>query len=172
MTLSCIHAGVYLVLNESVLEVNSTSLPARDVQTVHCHSDNKDAFSESQQTSAGWTFPNGTKVLPTGEPVTATIDTRGRLALTRVGNSSLPAGQYCCRAKDARNQERTVCIQVEPGETIQVESQYPVYIHHISIHCIEPSAVAGTVIGGVVAAIVVILVILVIIGAVIFWMYR
>ncbi len=124
------------MFNESVLEVNSTSLPARDVHTVHCHSDNKNAFN-SDTSNNGWTFPNSSKV-PFSDGLAIVVkDAEGkRLVLTRVGNSSLPAGQYCCRAKDATNQERTVCIHVEPGEAIQVELLYPVYSYHLPIHCI------------------------------------
>ncbi len=99
-----LYTGVFLVYNESVLEENSTSLSERDIQTVHCFSDNKNTPIHE------WTFPNNSKV-PIEGPVVAIRD-GDNLVLTRVGNNILPAGQYCCRAQDARNNQHTLCVQV------------------------------------------------------------
>ena len=102
-----LYTGVFLVYNESVLEENSTSLSERDIQTVHCFSDNKNTPMHE------WTFPNNSVVPVQGKegPVVAIRD-GDNLVLTRVGNNILPAGQYCCRAQDARNNQHTLCVQV------------------------------------------------------------
>ncbi len=98
------------MFNNSVLD-NTTSVPARDVHVIQCHSDKADTFNGQQ----GWTFPNGTKITNISTLVVATRE-GGHLALTRVGNSSLPAGEYCCKAQDARGTSHTLCVHVNPGE--------------------------------------------------------
>ncbi len=105
------YSGVFLMFNGSVLD-NTTSVPARDVNVIQCHSDKTDTFDEDQH---GWSFPNGTKITNISTLAVATRE-GGHLALTRVGNSSLPAGKYCCKAQDARETSHTLCVHVNPGE--------------------------------------------------------
>ena len=99
------------MFNNSVLD-NTTSVLARDLRVIQCHSDKTDTFNEDQH---GWTFPNSTKITNISTLAVATRE-GGHLALTRVGNSSLPAGEYCCKAQDARETSHTLCVHVEPGE--------------------------------------------------------
>ncbi len=107
-------SGVFLMFNNITLNDNTTSVPARDVRVIQCHSDKTDTFDEDQH---GWNFPNGTKVTNISTLAIATRE-GGHLALTRVGNSSLPAGEYCCKAQDARGTSHTLCVHVEPGEGV------------------------------------------------------
>ncbi len=100
------------MFNDSALDDNTTSVPARDVSVIQCHSDKTDTFDEGQH---GWTFPNGTKITNISTLAVATRE-GGHLTLTRVGNSSLPAGEYCCKAQDARGNSHTLCVRVNPGE--------------------------------------------------------
>ena len=102
------------MFNDSVLDDNTTSVLARDVRVIQCHSDKTDTFDEDQH---GWNFPNGTKITNISKLAVA-IREEGHLALTRVRNSSLPAGEYCCKAQDARGTSHTLCVSVhvEPGE--------------------------------------------------------
>ena len=103
---------MFLTFNSSALDDNTTSVPARDVRVIQCHSDKTDTFNEDQH---GWKFPNSTKVTNISTLAVATRE-GGHLALTRVGNSSLPAGEYCCKAQDARGTSHTLCVHVEQGE--------------------------------------------------------
>ncbi len=97
------------MFNGSALDDNTT---ARDVHVIQCHSDKTDTFDEGQH---GWTFPSSTKITNISTLAVATRE-GGHLTLTRVGNSSLPAGEYCCKAQDARGTSHTLCVHVEPGE--------------------------------------------------------
>ena len=107
-------SGVFLMFNDIALNDNTTSVPARNVRVIQCHSDKTDTFDKDEH---GWTFPNSTKITNISKLAVATRE-GGHLALTRVGNSSLPAGEYCCKAQDARGTSHTlcVCVHVEPGE--------------------------------------------------------
>ncbi len=100
------------MFNDSIFNDNTTSVPARDVRLIQCHSDKSDTFDEDQH---GWKFPNSTKITNISTLAIATRE-GGHLALTRVGNSSLPAGEYCCKAQDARGTNHTLCVHVEQGE--------------------------------------------------------
>ncbi|XP_064386521.1 uncharacterized protein LOC135335055 isoform X2 [Halichondria panicea] len=134
-------AGVFLMFNGSALDHNTTSVLARDVRVIQCHSDKTDTFDDYQH---GWTFPNSTKITNISTLAIATQE-GGHLALTRVGNSSLPAGEYCCKAQDARGTSHTLCVHVEQ----------------------EPSSSSTAMVGGIAAAIVILVVAILIIGAVI-----
>ncbi len=107
-----ISSGVFLMFNGSALDDNTTSVPARDVRVIQCHSDKTDTFNEGQH---GWTFPNGTKITNSSTLAVATRE-GGHLTLTRLGNTFLPAGEYCCKAQDARGTSHTLCVHVDPGE--------------------------------------------------------
>ncbi len=101
------------MFNGSALD-DTTSVPARDVRVIQCHSDKTDTFDEGQH---GWTFPNGTKITNISKVAVATRE-GGNLALTRVGNSYLPAGEYCCKAQDARGTSHTLCVRVEQSRSV------------------------------------------------------
>ena len=105
-------SGVFLMFNDIALNNNTTSVPARDVRVIQCHSDKTDTFDENQH---GWTFSNSTKITNISTLASATQE-GGHLVLTRVGNSSLPAGEYCCKAQDARGTSHTLCVHLEQGE--------------------------------------------------------
>ncbi|XP_064386526.1 sushi, von Willebrand factor type A, EGF and pentraxin domain-containing protein 1-like isoform X2 [Halichondria panicea] len=147
--------GVFLIFNGSSFDDNTTSVPARDVRVIQCHSDKTDTFDEDQH---GWTFPNSTKITNISKLAVATRE-GGHLALTRVGNSSLPAGEYCCKAQDVRGTSHTLCVHVNPGPTLYVLPT-------------KPNASGNVMVGGVVAGIVVLVVALLIIGAVILIVVR
>ncbi len=108
------YLGVFLMFNGSVFNDNMTSVPARDVRVIQCHSDKTDTFNEYQH---GWTFPNGSKVMETDALAIATQE-GGHLALTRLGNTFLPAGEYCCKAQDARGTSHTLCVHVERSRSV------------------------------------------------------
>ncbi len=94
------------MFNGSALDHNTTSILARDIRVIQCHSDKTDTFDKDQH---GWTFPNSTKITNISTLAIATRE-GGHLTLTRVGNSSLPAGEYCCKAQDARGTSHTLCV--------------------------------------------------------------
>ena len=150
------YTGVFLVYNDTVLEENSTSLSERDIQTVHCYSDNKNTSIHE------WTFPNNSKVPRKEGPVVAIRD-GDSLVLTRVGNNILPAGQYCCRAQDARNNQHTLCVQVNKKPGKRDHMSIFLYTLMSCSHSTEVAAVGVAVVGGAVAAIVILLVIILII---------
>ncbi len=94
---------MFLMFNGSALDDNSTSVQAIDVRVIQCHSDKTDTFDEGQH---GWTFPNGTKITNISTLAVATHE-GGHLALTRVGNSSLPAGEQGSGRQE--NQPHPLC---------------------------------------------------------------
>ena len=102
------------MFNDIALDDNTTSVPARDVRVIQCHSDKTDTFDEYQH---GWTFPNGSKVMETDAMAIATRE-EGHLALTRLGNTFLPGGEYCCKAQDARGTSHTLCVHVEQSRSV------------------------------------------------------
>ena len=112
------------MFNGSALDHNTTSVLARDVRVIQCHSDKTDTFDDYQH---GWTFPNSTKITNISTLAIATQE-GGHLALTRVGNSSLPAGEYCCKAQDARGTSHTLCVHVEQGELM-------IILWHLLLFC-------------------------------------
>ncbi len=102
------------MFNGSALDHNTTSILARDIHVIQCHSDKTDTFNKDQH---GWTFPNSTKITNISTLAIATRE-GGHLTLTRVGNSSLPAGEYCCKAQDARGTSHTLCVRVEQSRSV------------------------------------------------------
>ncbi len=102
------------MFNGSAFDNNATFVPARDVRVIQCHSDKTDTFDEGQH---GWTFPNGTKITNISTLAIATRE-GGHLTLTRLGNTFLPAGEYCCKAQDARGTSHTLCVHVEQSRSV------------------------------------------------------
>ena len=128
------------MFNGSVLD-NKTSVPARDVRVIQCYSDKTDTFNANQH---GWTFPNSTKITNVSTLAVATRE-GGHLTLTRVGNSSLPAGEYCCKAQDARGTSHTLCVHVEQSRSVLLRFR-----------------LVGGVVGGVVIVLILVIVVIVI----------
>ena len=101
-------AGVFLRFNNSIF-LNSSSVPVGDLKPIQCHSDNSEANGQPE-----WRFPNGTRVREDG--VIVAIKQDGHVTLKQVDNStSIPLGQYCCLAQDARGDSHTLCIDIIPG---------------------------------------------------------
>ena len=87
-----------------------------DLQTIQCHSDSSEANGQPQ-----WKFPNGTRVRENGGIVATKFE--GHVALRRVDNStSVPLGQYCCQAQDARGVSHTLCVSITDGEQLNLVS--------------------------------------------------
>ena len=105
-------SGVFLrLINNSILQ-NSTSLLVSDLQTIQCHSDSSEADGQPQ-----WKFPDGTSIRDAGGIVATKSE--GFVALRRVDNStSVPLGQYCCQAQDARGVNHTLCVSITDGEQL------------------------------------------------------
>ncbi len=102
------------MFNGSALDDNTTSVPARDVRVIQCHSDKTDTFDEDQH---GWTFPNGSKVMES-DALVISVWNGGHQTLTRLGNTFLPAGEYCCKAQDARGTSHALCVHVEQSRSV------------------------------------------------------
>ena len=89
---------------------NSSSVLVSDLQPIQCHSDNSEANGQPE-----WRFPNGTRVREDG--VIVAIKEDDHVTLKQVDNStSIPLGQYCCLAQDARGRSRTLCVNIIEGK--------------------------------------------------------
>ena len=100
-------AGVTLSINDVVVKSSTvTSVLIKDLQTAKCHSDSEEANRQLE-----WRFPNGTLVQEDGAMVATMHDSH--VTLSRADDSSsVPLGQYCCLAQDARGDSHTLCVNI------------------------------------------------------------
>ena len=98
--------------NNSAFSANSSSVLVSDLQPIQCHSDNSEANKQPE-----WWFPNGTRVREDGVIVATKQD--GHVTLKQIDNStSIPLGQYCCLAQDARGRSHTLCVNINGEHTV------------------------------------------------------
>ena len=99
--------GVFLWFNNSIFP-NSSQVLASKLQPIQCHSDN------SKEIQPEWRFPNGTRIHLNSAMVATSHN--GHVTLKQVDNStSIPLGQYCCLAQDARRRSHTLCVNIISG---------------------------------------------------------
>ena len=103
--------GIFLRFNNAIFP-NSSSVLVSDLQPIQCHSDNSEANGQPE-----WRFLNGTRVREDGVIVATKQETH--VTLSRADNTaSVPLGQYCCLAQDARRRSHTLCVNIIPGKLI------------------------------------------------------
>ena len=111
--------GVFLRFNNTIFP-NSSSVLVSDLQPIQCHSDNSEASGQPE-----WRFPNGTLVKDKEDGVFVATKQDGHVTLSQVVNSTtIPIGEYCCLAQDARGDSHTLCVNVIP-------SKYGVLLHKL-----------------------------------------
>ena len=104
----CVYTvGVFLWFNNSILR-NSSKVLASKLQPIQCHSDSNEVKQPE------WRFPNGTRIQQDG--VMVATSQHDHVTLRRVDNTtSVPLGQYCCLAQDARKRAHTLCVNIVSG---------------------------------------------------------
>ena len=104
-----VFSGIVLRLNNTIFP-NSSSVLVSDLQPIQCHSDSSEANGQPE-----WRFPNGTRVRKDG--VIVATKQEAYVTLSRADNTaSVPLGQYCCLAQDARRRSGTLCVNIIGGE--------------------------------------------------------
>ena len=107
-----VFAGIFLRFNNTIFP-NSSSVLVSDLQPIQCHSDNSEANGQPE-----WRFPNGTRVREDGE-IVATKQ-QGYVTLRWAHSAmSVPLGEYCCLAQDARGRNHTLCANIIEGKSTQ-----------------------------------------------------
>ena len=124
----CMHAGVYLSLND-VIYANNSVIPITDIGEtsnmyttsntgLQCITDRRPCCNSRPNRSGQWFFPDGTTVPSSSYYYYNSLFYRNRgddgtVNLNRVNASvMMPTGQFYCMVHDAADTEQIVCVDI------------------------------------------------------------